>query len=1044
MALRAKLLLFLLPLVVGPLLGLGWLAYTQLRDDAKANLLREMDILLEQVALSEQTQRRTAMANLELFVGSDLVERFVFAPEHERVDFLLLPLMNLFASYHDAYGQYDEIRLLDAQGRELASYRSDDRQDAAPLPGLAGYLEALSAGDDPAAARYLRDRDGKSVLLVARKLVLVDPVFEDNSIAEPSMRGYLLLIVTPEGLERQARESGFGKRGRILFIDADGRRLFPDAHHPALRRFDGTETRLLQDAAASDQVQALDLIGAPDPELAKARTLTPGLLLTAVIPEAELLEDGADLGLTVVIVSLVALILATSLLLAVVNLLVVRPVGRLKRGAAAIGAGDLQMRLPERGRDELASLAAAFNQMAASLDTSQREKDKAQQEALSNKQLAIDNLRKADQLKDEFLANTSHELRTPLHGIIGLAESLRAGIAGPLPASADENLQTIVTAGRRLANLVNDILDFARLRHRDLRLSLKPVDLHDACVVVEELVASLIESKGIELINNVPVDLPPAWADENRLQQILSNLVGNAIKFTDQGWVRVCAGVEDDGFIAVRICDTGEGIAPEQHEQVFKSFEQVDGSATRPQGGTGLGLAVTRSLVKALGGSIWVESQLGAGACFTFTLPVASAEQVAAAGVPVALVPPAPGSAVPPPPEWQAPVQPMPGQPMPGQPMPGQLVSEQPVSEQSIAEQAPFESPSADPLAASAPAVENPSSAAIKRLRGDGQRVLVVDDDPINRRVLCNQLGLQGYRVDNAADGRAALALLDHLGRGEQVIVLVDVMMPRMNGYELCRALRERFDPSDLPILFMTARTQEQDVLKGFIAGANDYLPKPFSQGELIARVHVHATLARRTGELRALTHELEQRVAERTRALAEANQSLERLAMCDGLTKVYNRRYLDQALNREWRRAQREQRPLAALMIDLDYFKQYNDACGHQEGDRCLQRIAEALTEQAQRAGDLVARYGGEEFCVVVQSNAERASALAEQIRQAVVALAIPHPSSAVAGHVTVSVGVAALVPTRDTDPDELIKGADKALYQSKREGRNRVSVQR
>jgi len=1039
MALRAKLLLFLLPLVVGPLLGLGWLAYTQLRDDAEANLLREMDILLEQVALSEQTQRRTAMANLELFVGSDLVERFVFAPEHERVDFLLLPLLNLFASYHDAYGQYDEIRLLDAQGRELAGYRSDDRKDSTPLPGLAGYLEELGAGDDPAAARYLRDRDGKSVLLVARKLVLVDPVFEDNSIAEPSMRGYLLLIVTPEGLERQARDSGFGNRGHILFIDADGRRLFPDAHHPSLRRLDGTETRVLQEAAATDQVQALDLIGDPDPELAKARALTPGLLLTAVIPEAELLEDGADLGLTVLIVSAVALVLATSLLLAVLHLLVVRPLGRLKQGATAIGAGDLQMRLPERGRDELASLAAAFNQMAASLETSQREKDKAQQEALSNKQLAIDNLRKADQLKDEFLANTSHELRTPLHGIIGLAESLRAGVAGPLPASADENLQTIVTAGRRLANLVNDILDFARLRHRDLRLSLKPVDLHDACVVVEELVASLIESKGIELINNVPADLPPAWADENRLQQILSNLVGNAIKFTDEGWVRVCAGVEDDGFIAVRVCDTGEGIAPEQHEQVFRSFEQVDGSATRPQGGTGLGLAVTRSLVKALGGRIWVESQLGAGACFTFTLPTASAEQIAAAEAPVTVVPSAPGFALPPPAEWQAPKQ-----PTPEQLTPEQLTPERSVSEPSVADQAPSKSPSADPLAVSAPAVENPSSAAINRLRGDGQRVLVVDDDPVNRRVLCNQLGLQGYRVESAADGRAALALLDALETEQPLIVLVDVMMPRMNGYELCRILRERFDPSDLPILFMTARTQEQDVLQGFIAGANDYLPKPFSQGELIARVHVHAALARRTGELQALTHELEQRVAERTRALAEANQALERLAMCDGLTNVYNRRYLDQALLREWRREQRDHRPLAALMIDLDFFKHYNDACGHQEGDRCLQRVAEALSEQARRGGDLVARYGGEEFCVLVQGDAEQARNLAEQIRQAVAALAIPHPDSAIADHVTVSIGVAALIPSPDTDPDLLIERADKALYQSKRNGRNRVSVQR
>lgn len=1005
MSLRAKLLLFLLPLVVGPLVGLGWLAYTQLRNDAEANLLREMDILLEQVALSEQTQRRTAMANLELFVGSDLVERFVFAPEHEQLNFLLLPLLNLFASYHDAYGQYDEIRLLDPQGAELAGYRSDDRLDAAPVDGLPSLLEALKASDEPASARYVRDRDGNPLLLVARKLVLVDPVFEDNSFAEPRMRGFLVLIVSPEGLRRQARESMFGDGGRILFVDADGRRLFPEAHHPALRRLGDADFTQLQQAAANAEVRQVTLLG--ERELVKARQLTPGVLLGALIPKAELLEAGADLGRTVVIVGVAALIVSTGLLLAVVNLLVVRPVRRLEQGAAAIGAGDLEVRLPERGRDELDSLAAEFNRMAANLDTSQREKDKAQQEALSNKQLAIDNLRKADQLKDEFLANTSHELRTPLHGIIGLSESLRAGIAGPLPPAADENLLTIVTAGRRLANLVNDILDYSRLRHRDLRLSLKSVNLHDTCAVVQELVASLVESKGIELINDVPADLPSAWADENRLQQILNNLIGNAIKFTDQGWVRVCAGVGDDDRIAVSVCDTGVGIASDKHAQVFESFEQVDGSATRSYGGTGLGLAVTRSLVKALGGEIWLESLPGAGACFTFTLPVASAEQVAAASAPQAAAA-----------------------------QPGPSTAARHATERAAARD--------DAVA------ETPSSEAIERLRGDGERVLVVDDDPVNRRVLRNQLSLQGYRVESAADGRAALAWFEQLPTSEptleptpkQVIVLLDVMMPQMNGYELCRILRERFDANELPILFMTARTREQDVLQGFVAGGNDYLPKPFSHGELIARVHAHATLARRTDELRRLTRELERRVAERTQALAQANQALEHLAAYDGLTQVYNRRYLDDALQREWRREQRQHRSLAALMIDIDFFKEYNDAHGHQAGDRCLQRVAKLLQEQVRRGGDLVARYGGEEFCVLVQSDAEHARTLAEQIRDAIEQLAIPHPASAVAGHVTVSIGVAALVPSDETEPGSLIKRADDALYQSKRRGRNRVSV--
>ena len=893
---------------------------------------------------------------------------------------------------------------MDAQGETLASYRSDDRLDAAPLPGLSDHLTALAASDDPAAARYLRDLDGDPILLVAHKLVLVDPVFEDNSFAEPSLRGHLLLFVTPEGLQQQARESVFGDAGRILFIDATGRRLFPEAHSPRLRQLDGSKTSQLSEAAANAKVAEIDLLG--EPGLAKARELTSGLLLSAVIPEAELLEAGADLGLMVGIVSVAALILATGLLLAVVNLLVVRPVRQLEQGAAAIGAGELKMRLPQRGRDELASLAAAFNRMAADLERSQVEKDQAQQEALSNKQLAIDNLRKADQLKDEFLANTSHELRTPLHGMIGLAESLRAGIAGPLPAVADENLLTIIAAGRRLSTLVNDILDFARLRHRDLRLTLTPVDLHDACEVVRELVTSLAESKGIELINNVPTDLPPAWADENRLQQVLNNLIGNGIKFTEQGSVRVCAAVDENGRICVSVCDTGPGIPPDQHEMVFESFEQGDGSASRTLGGTGLGLAVTRSLVQALGGSIWLESRPGAGACFHFTLPQASADQRVDAGAAANSL---------------------------------QTETADPVA-----------APTPSPLAtqggsASSPLAEHAEHAEheiMEALRGDGQRVLVVDDDPVNLRLLRNQLGLQGYRVETAPDGRAALAWLEHLDAQDSLVVLMDVMMPRMSGFELCRIMRKRFDANELPILFMTARTQERDVLQGFIAGGNDYLPKPFLRGELIARVHTHATLVQRTRALQTLTRELEQRVAERTEALEQANEELGRMALLDGLTQVYNRRYLDQALLSEWRRDQREQRPVAALMIDLDFFKQYNDIYGHQEGDRCLQRLAQVLGEQARRGGDLVARYGGEEFCVIAQSDVEGARILAEQIRHAIVALAIPHRGSSIADHVTASIGVAAMVPTAENSPEQLIGRADEALYTSKRQGRNRVSV--
>jgi len=986
MSLRAKLLLFLLPLVIGPLLGLGWLAYDRLRTNAQTTLLREMDTLLEQVALSEETHRHSALANAKLFAGSSLLKRYLFAPKVERVNFLLLPLLNLFASYHDAYGDYGDIRLIDPDGQELARYLSDEHTDDSALLGLDAYLAELKASDTAALARYVRNEKGDPLLLVGHKLVFIDPTFEDNSIAKPSLRGYLLLVISPEHLRRQAENSHFGRAGQILFVDAQARRLFGDESASADSQLEAELRDAVQAAAATHSARQAKHKG--QRMLVRARKLTDNLSQIALLPEDELDTASAALGQNVAVIAMVTLLLSSALLLVVLHVLVLLPVQRLERGAAAIGAGDLRARVPVRGRDELTHLASVFNHMAANLETSQQEKDRAQQEALTSKQLAIDSLRQADRLKDDFLANTSHELRTPLHGIIGLAESLRGGAAGPLAPAVDDNLRLIVASGRRLATLVNDILDFSRLRHHALVLNLTAVDLRSVCDLVLQLVANLAEPKGLELINRVPPGLPPAWADENRLQQILYNLVGNAIKFTDQGCVQLCAGIDDDGLIAVSVCDTGPGIAPSQHEAIFASFEQLDSGAGRAHGGTGLGLAVTRSLVNALGGTIRLESQPGAGACFHFTLPMADS------------------------------------------------VTDQdspPGKETHAVDSA---------LAADSTQTEETETApsVMDAWRGENQLVLVVDDDPINLRVLTNQLGIQGFRVQTATDGEKALAWMSQTDADETCVVLLDVMMPRINGFEVCRRLRERFSASELPILFLTARNQERDLLEGFRVGGNDYLPKPFSRGELIARVHVHVSLVERTRALHQLTQELEQRVAERTQALEQAHAEMERLAMRDSLTQLFNRRYLDQALAREWGRARRHSEPLAALMFDVDFFKQYNDCYGHPMGDRCLQSIAALLCEHARRSADIVARYGGEEFFVIVQDDAEQALTLAEQLRAAVAALAIEHRDSTVAEHVTVSIGVATLTPDSTNQPEDLLSQADTGLYQAKQQGRNRV----
>ncbi|MCR6650856.1 MAG: ATP-binding protein [Cellvibrionaceae bacterium] len=231
-------------------------------------------------------------------------------------------------------------------------------------------------------------------------------------------------------------------------------------------------------------------------------------------------------------------------------------------------------------------------------------------------------LQELDKLKDEFLANTSHELRTPLNGIIGLSESLLDGAAGPVPDAMKKYLEMIAYSGKRLANLVNDILDFSKLKNHTLQLHRRPVDVHECVQILLKMTEPLVGTKDLELINAVPETLPSVLADEGRLQQILYNLVGNAVKFTDQGSVTVSAKHEYDQVV-IDVVDTGIGIPPDQVSKIFESFEQVDGTDNRRHGGTGLGLAITKRLVELHGGTIGVCSTPGVGSRFRVKFPVA-------------------------------------------------------------------------------------------------------------------------------------------------------------------------------------------------------------------------------------------------------------------------------------------------------------------------------------------------------------------------------------------------------------------------------------
>lgn len=461
------------------------------------------------------------------------------------------------------------------------------------------------------------------------------------------------------------------------------------------------------------------------------------------------------------------------------------------------------------------------------------ERNEREQQNLINERL-----RQMDKFKDEILANTSHELRTPLHGIIGLADSLRDGSAGPLPEKALRNLDMIVSSGKRLTSLVNDILDFSKLRSRKLELQKAPVNLYTLTEMVLTLSRPLLAGKDLELINSIPTSLPPVQADENRLQQILHNLVGNAIKFTSHGFVKVTATVDAAGEnLCLQVIDTGIGIPEYKLESIFNAFEQADSSSIRSFGGTGLGLAITKHLVALHGGTITVNSVPDKGSVFSFSLPLADVQGAVSDG------------------DFETSARIHSFLELPAEPAPEIL-----------------------------PAAGGEIPEEIAAELAD-RRILIVDDEPINRQVLVNYLAPLGCQLEEASQGSQALAMV--ADNGPYDLVLLDIMMPRMSGYEVCSEIRQTHSLSELPIIFLTAKNQSQDLVEGFVSGANDYLTKPIAKSELIARVRAHLRLLH-------FNRSLEAKVAERTRELRAKNSELDakyhELETFNNIVKAINR----------------------------------------------------------------------------------------------------------------------------------------------------------
>ncbi len=328
----------------------------------------------------------------------------------------------------------------------------------------------------------------------------------------------------------------------------------------------------------------------------------------------------------------------------------------------------------------------------------------------------------------------------------------------------------------------------------------------------------------------------------------------------------------------------------------------------------------------------------------------------------------------------------------------------------------------------------------------DRLNILVVDDRQENLFTMKQLLEAEDLEI-NVITADSGLEALEKTLEEDFALILMDVQMPEMSGYETAELLRGSRRTKLIPIIFVTANSREDNnIFKGYESGAVDYLFKPINPLILMSKIRVFLDLYRQKQILESQAVELDIKIKELQNLQHELeikNCKLEKLTMEDGLTSLGNRRCLDNNLESEWHRGLRSSQPLSAVMIDIDHFKLYNDTYGHPEGDICLKRVASALKSTLMRQSDIITRYGGEEFVAILpDTEIEGAIQVAQRMLEAVSSLNISHSSSLTVDHVTVSLGVSTVIPVAGSIPEFLIKAADKALYCAKDGGRNRLFV--
>ncbi|MBF0151217.1 MAG: response regulator [Magnetococcales bacterium] len=787
--LRTYLLLLLLPLVTLPLVLLGGLAGEHITQTSTSQALGEVRNLLRFTHSDLMTRFNTVKANIELFSGAPLVKEYMANDsENTRYGILQLPLLNLFASYASAYPEYYEIRILMPDGMEDVRFARDFLANKSENEKTSPYFTRLSAHQDRLILDFFHNQDnGEWAFLAARKIYLRS-TGQDPSQNE-TFRGYFAITMRPEFLREKIETTHIGAGGFLLVSNAEGEIIYspswaslPPGLPPELMK-----TLINSDPEQLVASEAIHTQALNRPALLEGVHLHDSLYLIALLWEDEFQAQSHALSWTVAGITAASIFLVMFLIYGTIKKTLLDPIILLSQAAQTIGAGSLEYRVDLGQIEEFSSLANHFNAMVEDLRHTQNRLNQSYEKIC----LQNEELQELDLMKDDFLANVTHELKTPLNGILGLARAIEDGAYGHVNQDQHKPLAQIIFSANRLLRLTLQILAVSSNKHRVARR--EELLLHEFVTTLTGQFESQCMAKGLALDLQIDSSLK-IHSDPEHLETILTNLVGNAIKFTHRGRIVIMADLLSPEAVAITVADTGIGISPEFHDKIFERFQQGFHSESRAYEGSGLGLSIVKQSLTALHGVIHLESIPGAGSLFTVLLPLKeNLDQETLRSL------------------WSH----YPAKPAIPDPVIGP--------------------PSASSPSASSHQLPVAMDAAI----GKEYSILVVDDDAINREVIRANLG-GNHEVIEASNGAQCL---EWLNQKEFDLVLLDLMMPDVSGYDVLERVRD--NDSSPPMIVLSARDRPAAMVRAFHLGAVDYVTKPFHKEELMARINAHVTLRR-------------------------------------------------------------------------------------------------------------------------------------------------------------------------------------------------------